>query len=204
MEKKVFGKYHSANPEGTVELFSDSTYRADFFAGYTMSGLAPMNYSMGDWYLIGDDTLIINSEFDSCNVNRVVVKNSTTDTSKFCVLTINYISPEDTSFLVGGCLLFAPTCAIFYRSKDKVGDTLCVSKTGALTFPKSSNFVRVKAFLPRYRNQCVKISEEQNIHLSDTISLFYDFGYTERTKYMFFKNKRFIINSKQKTIEPIG
>lgn len=190
-KSSVIGKYRCYLPYGIIELLPDSTYRADFKVEFYSSN------SSGRW-LKNKDTLILNSQYDSCYFYRVEVNNSIVDTSKFCVLTINYISSMDTSFVSGGYLLSVPTCAIFYTENDTIGDTLCVSEIGTFTFPKRDDYTRVKAFLPSYKGRCIIVSAEQNIHLSDTISLFYDLGYDEQ--YRIYNDEKFIFNRKNKMI----
>ena len=77
--KHDLGIFTTGNPPyGTIRLFPDFTYSAD----YKMAG-----YSNGKWEKKGD-TIILNSKYNSCCIPILKTYFSKSDTSKNCVINL--------------------------------------------------------------------------------------------------------------------
>ena len=177
--------YKTTKPlNGLITLATDSTYTAD----YKMEG-----YSFGNWVKYGD-TLILKSKYQSCCIDSINVIESKMDTSSQCVLFLKLIGEN------------APSFAYLLRKKEEIEDSLLFIDPMKLNYiiDKKNKNISLKIIQPNFNRNIENyaVSDEFNVELKDTTIICYNYVYDVKN-YRFYNNKRFIINKKNKIIQPL-
>lgn len=185
IKKMGIETYKTTKPlNGLITLATDSTYTAD----YKMEG-----YSFGNWVKYGD-TLILKSKYQSCCIDSINVIESKMDTSSQCVLFLKLIGEN------------APSFAYLLRKKEEIEDSLLFIDPMKLNYiiDKKNKNISLKIIQPNFNRNIENyaVSDEFNVELKDTTIICYDYVYDVKN-YRFYNNKRFIINKKNKIIQPL-
>ena len=170
---KNIGVFTTLKPYGKIELFSDSTYIAD----YKMIG-----YSNGKWKRNGD-TIILNSKYNSCCIPILKIDTSFNDTSKNCVIILK--NNGVISNVVG----------LVLESNTEI-DSLLVF--GSRTIKKSKNYIFFTIVQP-LKTSPLPESKKTNISFKDSLVIEYDYV-PDIQNYHFYSSDNFILDIKNRNL----
>jgi hypothetical protein len=160
-------------PSGDIELYSDSTYKANFYE---------LGYSDGFWTR-ENNTLSLSSKYKECCIDSIIVFTSENNSKDSLKIALRYFDNSIPDYV----------CVIL-NSKD----TVAFANDSVLSIPKKNyHFIQVLHHVVQKTNA---LSRTYSIPLTDSITVFYDYTKAANS-YRYFYRKKYRIDNKSKTLK---